>query len=675
VPLGYTLHTTRADDRFNSGQRPIAADEWLAVVAGDPELRLALGGTREVMSMTFKQPTLLVAVPALLLTVGGCSRSTADKPLPAVTVEAVYPGANAQVVADTVAAPIEQQVNGVEKMVHLSSRCTNDGTCRLTVTFEQGMDLDMAQVLVQNRVALAQPLLPDAVKRRGVATRKAPAGLLLMAAISSPDDSRDVLYLSNYAALQVQDELARVPGVSDVLPFGEHEPGLTVWLDPDKLASRGLTAGDVTQAFEQQNAQVRSGALGKSPAGKGLEVPIAVNPWGRLLAADELQNIVLKADAGGVPVRLKDVARVELAADTQGRWASLNGKPVVILGLYPSVRARPREVSTGVGTRVSQLRERCPQGVQVDAAFNFTPAGRSADADDLLLDLTLPPGASAEQTRKVVQRCEALVREVGGVQDVLALSGNPFDLRQDRPCLLVRLGPGQGAQAGRGQVAQAIRARLEKVEEVTPRLRDLSGPGGFPAFSYAVDLAVSGPEADRVRELATNLAERLRQGQKLTDVWADQDSAPRPQLDLDIDRTQARMLGVSLQDVFATLQTATGAQLANDSDRPGRGWQVKVRVAGDLADRAKDLQRLKVRNAQGQMVPLGTFVTVREVTGPAAVNRLDGRPMVEITANLAADVPAAQVRTLCEGLAEEARKELGLPAEYRLTWLREPRGR
>src|SRR5262249_42426447 len=181
--------------------------------------------------------------------------------------------------------------------------------------------LDMAQVLVQNRVALAQPLLPDLVKRRGVTTRKAPAGLLLMAAVSSPDGSRDTLYLSNYAALQIQDELARVPGVSDVLLFGEHERGLTVWLDPDKLASRNLTAGDVTQAFEQQNAQIAAGALGKPPAGKGQEVQIAVNPRGRLVDAEELENLVLKADAGGAPVRLKDVGRVELAANTQERWA------------------------------------------------------------------------------------------------------------------------------------------------------------------------------------------------------------------------------------------------------------------------------------------------------------------------------------------------------------------
>jgi multidrug efflux pump subunit AcrB len=273
-----------------------------------------------------------------------------------------------------------------------------------------------------------------------------------------------------------------------------------------------------------------------------------------------------------------------------------------------------------------------------------------------------------------VQHCEALVREVEGVQDVLALSGNPFDLRPDRPCLLVRLGPGQGKKAGGGQVAQAIRARLEKVEDLTPRLRDLSGPGGFPRFGYPVDLAVSGPEADRVRDLATNLAERLRGSKKLADVWADQDSVPRPQLYVDVDRTKAAKLGVRLQDVFATLQISFGWQPANDPDRPGRTLQVKVQLDANAADRAKEIPRLRVRNSRGEMVPLGALAEVREVSGPETVDRLDGRPTVEITANPAAEAKPAQVRTLCESLAEEARKDLGLPAEYRLTWLRDPRG-
>jgi multidrug efflux pump subunit AcrB len=617
--------------------------------------------------MILERRALLVAVPALLLA-AGCSRSTAD-PLPAVTVEASYPGANAQVVADTVAAPVEQQVNGVEKMVQMTSRSANDGTYRLTVTFERGTDPNVAQVLVQNRVALAEPILPDVVKRDGMAVKKiSPGGPLALVAVSSPGGRFDTVWLSNYAALQVQDELARIPGVGDVMPFGERERGLVVWLDPAKLAAFDLTVRDVTQALEQQNAQVAAGPVAAGPGGANR---LAVNAPGRLADADQFENIVLKAGDGQV-VRLKDVARVELGAAAAQDQANLNGKPVVLLALYLLPGSRPRAVGPAVAAKVAELRARCPDGAQVDVAFDFAPnlEGWSTAPEYLLLDLALPAGASAERTFQAVRRCEALVREVGGVQDVLALSGNPFDRRRDRPCLLVRLAPARGRSASREQIAKAIRDRLGQVEEAALRLRDLSAPGAFPRCGYPIDLAVYGDELDRVQAWATKLAERLGQSPKLTDVWADRDAAPQPQLSLDIDRTQAQMLGVSLQDIMTTLDACTGWQSANDFGRTGQTWQVRVPPEANRGDRVQDLQRLKVRNAQGQMVPLSALATVREVSGPEAVDRFNLRPMVEITANPAAGVSATQARTLCEGLAEEVRKELGLPAGYRLAWLR-----
>jgi multidrug efflux pump subunit AcrB len=622
--------------------------------------------------MTLRQRVLLAAIPALVLAAGGCSRSTGDIPLPAITVEAAYPGANAEVVADTVAAPIEQQVNGVEKMVHMTSRSASDGTYRLTVAFERGTDLNIAQVLVQNRVSLAEPILPDLVNRNGVTTRKGPAGLLALVTMSSPDSSRDTVWLSNYAATNIQDELARVPGVGDVVPFGESQPRLTVWLDPEKIAARDLTAGDIIHTLEQQNAEIAAGALGEPPMGKGKEFRVAVSIRGRLADAEELANVIVRKDAGGGVVRLKDVARVEAEADVGRGEASLNGKPVVLLALYLLPGAGQRRVGSAVEAKVAELSARCPQGVRVDVAFDFTPnlEARSSAPDYLVLDPTFAPGASAEQTRKVVQRCEALVREVAGVQDVLALPGNPFDSRRDRPCILVRLAPARGRPAGREQVAQAIRDRLGQLQELTVRLRDLSAPAGFPRCAYPIDLTVCGDETDRVRELATKLAQRLRQSEKLTDVEEDPESSPRPQLALNVDRAKADMLGVTTSDISATLQASFGVQLANDPDRPGRTWQVKLPADANTGDRVKDIQRLRVRNVNGDMVPLGTLVTVREVTGPEAVNRLDFRPMVEITANLAADVPPAQGRGLCESLADEVRKDLGLPAAYQLTWLR-----
>ena len=177
----------------------------------------------------------------------------------------VYPGANAQVVADTVAAPIEQQVNGVEDMMYMSSQCTNDGTYTLTVTFKPGVDLNMAQVLVQNRVSLAEPILPDLVKRRGVTVKKKSPSVLMIVNLFSPDDSRDNLYLSNYATIQLRDELSRLPGVGDITYLGQRDYSMRVWLDPEKMAFRNLTASDVVQAIEQQNIQVAAGQIGQPP--------------------------------------------------------------------------------------------------------------------------------------------------------------------------------------------------------------------------------------------------------------------------------------------------------------------------------------------------------------------------------------------------------------------------
>jgi multidrug efflux pump len=188
---------------------------------------------------------------------------------PTVEVSAVFPGANAQVVADTIAAPIEQQVNGVEGMLYMSSQCTNDGSYTLTVTFKLGVDLNMAQVLVQNRVALAEPVLPELVQRRGVAVKKKSPTVLMIVNLFSPDASRDNLYLSNYATIQIRDELARLQGVGDITYLGQRDYSMRVWLDPEKVASRGLSADDVVKAITQQNVQVAAGQIGQPPVDNG----------------------------------------------------------------------------------------------------------------------------------------------------------------------------------------------------------------------------------------------------------------------------------------------------------------------------------------------------------------------------------------------------------------------
>jgi multidrug efflux pump subunit AcrB len=223
---------------------------------------------------------------------------------PTVEVSASYPGANAQTVVDTIASPIEQQVNGVEDMLYMSSQSTNDGTYTLTITFKNGTNLNLAQVLVQNRVALAQPILPDLVKRRGVTVKKKSPSILMIVNLIFPDFSRDNLYLSNYATIQLRDELSRLNGVGDITYLGQRDYSMRVWLDPERMAIRGLTAADVLKAVEQQNIQVAAGQMGARRCDRGQAFQYNMTTLGRLADVDQFGMMVLKTDAEGRLIRL-----------------------------------------------------------------------------------------------------------------------------------------------------------------------------------------------------------------------------------------------------------------------------------------------------------------------------------------------------------------------------------
>jgi multidrug efflux pump subunit AcrB len=616
-----------------------------------------------------RQPRiLLVVILGTILLGSGCRRSSSDQPRPAVTIMASYPGANVQIVADTVAAPIEQQVNGVEGMLYLTSRCGNDGTCAVTVTFQPGTDLNIAQVLVQNRVALAQPLLADAVKQDGVRVLKRSPGVLMLVALTSPEGRFSDVYLSNYVRLNLKDELNRLPGVQGVMLFGQQDTDLRVWLDPDKLAARNLTAADVVKALNDQNLQATTGANGPN-------VQAPLNVAGKLHDAEQLGDVVLNSDGNGRKIRLKDVARIELGAGTNSR-ATIDSQPCVLLGIYPLGGARPATVSTAVRDKLTELKAHFPAGIDSHLAFDFTPnldaPERSTTPGYLLADVTLPAGASTERINDALKRCEQLLRGVAGVQHTLSLTDNPFDLARERPCVLAQLTPADTQPARREKIVADMRARLGKeLPQALVRMRDLSGPGRFPRCGYPVDLAVSGPKYDRVRQLAEKIAERLNKDGQLTDAAADPDSRPVPQLYLDIDRTKCKALGVPFNAVFDALQVYLGGYYVNDFNQFGRTSRVIVQAAEPFRKDIERIKRLKVRSRNGAMVPLDTVVSVREIKGPLVLSRLDGRPMVEVTANPTAGVSLAQARAACEKAAEEVRQELNLPAEYRLTWLRE----
>src|SRR5258708_5682955 len=272
------------------------------------------------------RPVLAWVISIVIVLLGGIAAGllpiaqSPDITPPTVRVEATYPGGNARVVADTVAAPIEQQVNGVENMLYMSSQSSNDGTYSLDVTFALGTDVNLAQVLVQNRVAIAQPQLPDGVKTTRVTVKKRSPRILLAVSLYSEDDSQtgrpyyDQLYMSNYATIQIQDALARIEGVGDVQIFGQQDYSMRVWVDPDKLASRNLTADDVVRVLREQNVQVAAGQIGQQPVPAGQDFQYTMSTLGRLVEADEFANIILTTGSYGEITYLRDVTPTPIEA-------------------------------------------------------------------------------------------------------------------------------------------------------------------------------------------------------------------------------------------------------------------------------------------------------------------------------------------------------------------------
>jgi len=291
---------------------------------------------------------------------------------PSVQVSTSYPGASAVVVEETVAALIEAEVNGVEGMAYMSSKSSDDGSYSLTVTFDIGVNDDLAQINVQNRVSLALPRLPEEVRRQGVSVLKQSSSMLMVVALYSPDDGYDAVFLSNYASINLKDTLARVSGVSNVSILGARDYGMRVWLRPNVMTSLGLTASDVTGAIRDQNIQAAAGSLGQEPAPPNQQFQYTLKAKGRLSEPQEYRDIIIRANEDGSIIRLGDVARVELGTSSYGWYGNLNGKPAALLAVYQLPSANALEIADKIKSEVDRISKHFPEGILARAVYDTT---------------------------------------------------------------------------------------------------------------------------------------------------------------------------------------------------------------------------------------------------------------------------------------------------------------
>jgi len=331
------------------------------------------------LSRFFITRPIFAAVIAILITVMGAIAYFAlpvsqypDVVPPTVTVNATYPGADAETVASTVAAPIEQEINGVDNMIYMSSQSTGDGNLTITVTFKQGTDLNAAQVLVQNRVAIAVPRLPQEVQRLGIVTRKTSPDFLMVVNLISPNHSLDRGYISNYALTQVRDRIARLDGVGDARLFGARDYAMRIWIDPNKAAALDLTAGEIVAALRAQNVQVAAGTLGQPPYNTGSAYQLNVETQGRLTDPEQFANVVIRTDPDGRQVKVSDVARVELGASDYAANTYLSGEPTVILGVFQRPGSNALAAAAAVKSEMETMSKSFPPGLEYRIIYNPT---------------------------------------------------------------------------------------------------------------------------------------------------------------------------------------------------------------------------------------------------------------------------------------------------------------
>jgi hydrophobe/amphiphile efflux-1 (HAE1) family protein len=815
---------------------------------------------------------------------------------PSVVVRAIYPGANPRVISEAVATPLEEQINGVENMLYMSSQATSDGVLTLTVTFRVGTDVDLAQVQVQNRVSQALPRLPEEVRQLGVTTVKSSPNFIMVVHLLSPDNRYDVTYLRNYGLLQVKDVLARIPGIGQVQVFGGGDYSMRVWLDPGKIAARGLTATDVVNAIREQNVQVAAGVIGAPPMPVPVDYQLSINARGRLTNEEEFGDIILKTGADGETTRLRDVARLELAAGDYALRSMLDGKEAVGIGIFQAPGSNALQLSSTVRATMEELKKNFPQGVEYRIVYDPTinvrdgirevvktlfeaillvvlvvvlflqtwrasiiplvavpisivgtfaillmfgfsintlslfglvlaigivvddaivvvenvernieaglsprdaahkamdevsrpiiaiglvlcavfvpvaflsgltgefyrqfaltiafstvisainsltlspalsaillkPHGAPPDGLTRLLDrglgwlfrpfnrafsrgstsyggavrgvlrksgialavyagllaLTLfgfkkvphgfvptqdkqylvafaqlPDAATLDRTEKVIRQMAEIGSKQPGVENAVQFPGlsiNGFVNAPNAGIVFFTLKPFD-ERHGKGEyglnIANALNAKFGGIQDAfvavfpPPPVNGLGTVGGFKL--QLEDRAGLGETA--LNDATQAILGRAYQTPQLAGIFSGY-RINVPQLDVEVDREKVKREGIVLTDLFQTMQTYLGSVYVNDFNKFGRTYQVKVQADAQFRATADNIAQLKVRNAQGAMVPLGSVITVKQSHGPDQGLRYNGYPSADINGGPAPGYSSGQAQEAIEGIMRD----------------------
>jgi len=867
-----------------------------------------------VFSRFFIDRPIFAAVISILITLaGGVAFYTlplAQYPPvtpPTVQVDCNYPGASARVVAQSVAEPIEQQVNGVEDMLYMSSQSTNDGSYTLTVTFKPGVDLNVAQVRVQTRVGLATPSLPEVVRQTGVTTKKRSPDMLMTVSINSPNGRYDQLYLSNYALLRVRDELTRLGGISEVMVFGQRDYSMRVWLDPDRLAARGLTVSDVVAAVREQNAHVALGQLGQPPSmdNQARQIPLTIQ--GRLTEPEDFGRIVIRSTPDGRLLRIKDLGRVEMGPRSQDISNRFDGKPTVGLAVFQLPDANALETADRVVAKMEELSHDFPDGVVYEVGYDTTPFIRESvrevfkalrdaivlvalvvlvflqgwrasiipliavpvaiigtfaamaivgfslnnltlfglvlaigivvddaivvveaveyhiehgrepkaaairameevsgpiiavglvlsavfipcafisgivgqffrqfaltiaistfistinsltlspalaalllrprhgkqdivtrllnftlgwffrlfnfslqkstdvylgmvgkflrvpalvlivyggllaltywgfgqlptgfiptqDKGYLVASIQLPDAASAERTRETMIQIEKIILETPGVKNANTVAGNSFMLSAygsnfgSMFIILDQFHERQTPELSADGIMATLRKRFNS--EISGALVSVFPPPAVSGLGRAGGIKVMVEDRgdfglEELQRQTDHLIAEGNQSPALNGLFT-VFKTDAPQLYVDVDREACLTQGVSLNEVFSTLQAYLGSRYVNDFNRFGRTWQVIIQADSRFRDEVEDVKRLMVRNAHQQMVPLGTLISVKPIGGPLVLTRYNMYPSAAIQGNVGAGFSTGQGIAAFEHMAD-----IELPKSMKTEW-------